>query len=927
MALSAWLFQGGAQAESIDLDKPRQATGHTSVSAARLLEMFDFEDRTYTGQLVGDAFPMPMGWYAMGRDALETDPNFVNQVLHQEMTDAVGFPEYTDVGFDGEHQSSGQYSLQLSLNGGSAGAYLRTGILPAVPESSYLVTADVMTAGTHQSAAYVKAQYVDADGEIIYQTQVWSDPIETHGRWQRVSVPLVPAPKDAAWMSLQMMLLQPEQQPGYLRDPDAIVLQDIRASAWFDNIGIWQLPHLEISTQSQSNIVRGPETPQWQISVRDLTGQQLYAKVKLYDYRRQVIAQTQRRVGEGIPARFRWSPELPSYGWYAVELLVYESEAQTQPIARTFNAMLYLPEYMAIADDSVLSRFSVFAMGLMDQDLEIVPEILNRTGLRSVAISAWQRETTLGNLVASQDRLSQHLEALSNVGAKAQLSLSPMPEELFTEVGVDSDEILSVLLTEPDRALPYLIPVLVRQGQQVDSWMLGSVKTSSSEEYSLGTDPMQSVRTQFEAYAPSPELLLPWSVFQAPDADLDEETGFVLNVPQSVRPEFLGEYFEPWKKHVFSPTLHFELASARELTHERRLADLALRMIHAWEQAPHRQAISQPWTDAAQRDNALLPDPALGVFTGVAHQLAGRRVIGDMPMPPGLKGKILASSDDGCIVVWNASAANETETVSMYLGTSPVMQDVWGNRTRLPLIDGKHQFTVGSMPVFIHGVDPELARFRAGFTIDDPMIISEQTLHRRAVTLSNPWPRTITGSLRFTGPEGWDVQPVRHQFSIPARGRITLPVAMRFPIHEVAGLKSLTAEVEIVADRRYVIDLSTPLELGLPDIHFDATLSIVESNDSERTQINPDAPKDVVVTCVITNLGDQNRSLYAFANLSGHPRQERVIARLEPGQTILRRFRFTEAEETLRQFPLRTGIRETDGPAVLNKRFDLGDAR
>jgi len=76
---------------------------------------------------------------------------------------------------------------------------------------------------------------------------------------------------------------------------------------------------------------------------------------------------------------------------------------------------------------------------------------------------------------------------------------------------------------------------------------------------------------------------------------------------------------------------------------------------------------------------------------------------------------------------------------------------------------------------------------------------------------------------------------------------------------------------------------------------------------------------DAVVTQFITNQGDKPVSLYAFVQTPGFPRQEGIISRLNPGQAIIRRFVIegVTSQGPVDQ-PLRVGLRETRGPAVLN---------
>ena len=134
----------------------------------------------------------------------------------------------------------------------------------------------------------------------------------------------------------------------------------------------------------------------------------------------------------------------------------------------------------------------------------------------------------------------------------------------------------------------------------------------------------------------------------------------------------------------------------------------------------------------------------------------------------------------------------------------------------------------------------------------------------------------------------------------------------------VAGDKELTARLVMEADRAYDVDLKVPMEVGLSDVTFDATVAL---------EPGPGGTVDAVATCVVTNVGEQAWSMHCYATLPGHARQSLPISQLEPGQTIVRRFRFTDGGEGLAASALRCGLRAINGPRMLNRRFTLDDVQ
>jgi hypothetical protein len=109
------------------------------------------------------------------------------------------------------------------------------------------------------------------------------------------------------------------------------------------------------------------------------------------------------------------------------------------------------------------------------------------------------------------------------------------------------------------------------------------------------------------------------------------------------------------------------------------------------------------------------------------------------------------------------------------------------------------------------------------------------------------------------------------------------------------------------------VSLATPIEIGLPSVRMDADLELSASRSGPG--------HDAVITQIVRNVGVEPLSLYAFAFVPGQPRQERVISRLLPGQSTVRRFRFPGLSGDPLSIEPRVGLREPNGPAILNRQL------
>jgi len=886
--------------------------GAYTFTGRRLVHHFDFEEAKFN-----NFEDLPMYWYPIGRPAITTDRNFMRQPVNAEMVSRPGFPAFTTVRFDRPQGEEGNHQLYLGLNGGSVGAFIEAGAVPAVPHSDYMVTTIVRTTPLRYARARMTAFFIDNAGRRIEKSQVASESIQTDGRPRTLAVKLHGDFQEAAWIGLHVELLQSQQQTDDPVGRHQVLYQEVEGGAWFDNIDIWQLPHISVASGTPINVTRSPDRPRLSMRLRDLTARPLIVEVNVYDHRHRHVAANRRQVDEWTPVNWSWQPPLEKYGWYIADMSVIErsGDKATSPlvlVARAFASFLWLAdEPMMESGDA--NRFRILAEGITDRELQFMPQMLDQTRLSSITLSAWDNDTTLKNNDQRQRELADIIQSIVGAGGEMALSLAPVPDELAQSFNIHRNTPLEIFSQASSIWDPYLVPVTMRHGQRVSYWQMGTIDRAYAFFNPDLPSLMRSITDTLREMTPRPKVVLPWRLDQARHPDLPSDLVYLLDVPISVAPDHINIAAEPWRQSTPSDFwLHLRESPATEITHHRRITGLTLRMLYGWEAQPSGLAITRPWTRSSARRLSLFPDPLLGVFTSVAHRLAGRRVIGQLPLGKGLVCMILDGPQGGMLAAWNQNALAQDAAVNMFLGSKPQAVDVWGNRHDVPLIGTRHYLPLNDTPIFIEGIDSRLALFRESFKVEPAFIESTVTEHDRVITFSNPWPQTISGHLTITQPSHWDIQPKRHRFSIASGQSVTIPLQLNFPVTELAGNKKLTAQFDFIAHEHYNVEVTTGLELGLSNVGFDATL---------EHEVHPETGVSyAVITEMITNKSDKTTALYVFAHTPGAPRQERIIAQLEPGQLVVRRFRFplrgNGQEITSKNF--RVGVRETSGPAVLN---------
>lgn len=899
---------------------PVTAGQHDAV-LQRVVRRFDFEERK-----LGNFEPMPMHWFRVR---------------------GPGFPHYTDIGFDRDVAASPQTSLKLQLNGGSAAVVLEAGALPAIPQARYLVTANVRTDKLRNSRARLTAVFINQYSKVLATTQRSTPTIRTDGRWQQVRVLLPDAPDQAAWIILRLELLQANQfdAPAFgpaspsgappTADPSAaapkgrihsVLEQDIHAAAWFDDVCVFQLPLINLHVDSAAslnaanpgedlNVIRAPDRPALHARVHDVTGAALTARLTLYDAAGRQVGQQIRPLDHQHPGQWTWQPDLTALGHYrAILHVLYGSTV----VAVTEIPFAWLPG-ATVRGHSESDRFVITAEHIAPDQRDLLPTLMQRLGPQRVLLSLWQADMTRAQLLRAIDEPDPLIMRLLQQNQHVMLSFAELPRELALSAQTDVNRPLAMFAAESADWRPYVQAVLARYGHQIVDWQLGPTATAEGFDRTDLDAVYARVAEHFKRFVPSASLIVPWrATFGMTDHAARiaaEQAGagqIMMHLPVSIRPEHIADYAESWSVAPSRMIYHFATLDPAEFSARDRATDLALRMIHTWKLQPAALAIDQPWGRLDRSDPAIAPDPLLGVWTTVAEQLSGRRYVGEMDLGDGIRCILLDSAAGGAIVAWNQSSPTAAADLDLYLGANPTATDIHGNRFPLSPHGSKQRLSLTQQPVFIEGVDMRLARFRAGFRVDPSLAKSIHTVHEHELLIQNPWPATITGHLRITGPEHWDFSPRTADFAIPAGQTLKLPFTLTFPVYETAGEKLITAHVDLDADQRHTLDVATPIKIGLPDIDFKSSINL-------RT--NPDGSQSAVITLVITNLSEQDESFYAFALPPGLPRQQRIVSPLKAGQTLVKHF--TLPAEQLTGQSIRVGLRQTDGPAVLNHVLEL----
>ncbi len=898
---------------ALTLSPQPAAGGERPAASGRVVKAFDFEERD------SNPLPVPMGWIRA-----QDDP--------QVPRERTGFPIWNRAVLDYDAPAyAGTGSVRLPTNGGSTSLMLRYGELNVFPDADYLVSARVRTAGLRHARARVVATLLDQQGNAIPGSRSVSALISTQGQWRQVSLEVEGLYPDAAFMQIELEVLQPEQQDQrHAPRPFTVWEQDFSGAAWFDNLIVAQLPRLELTTDSAGNIVESDTPPDLHVLVRDLTGQDITARLRIFDvHGRQVASKV---VSDGSRRVQReWTPALPGHGWYRALLEVIVDQQLVG--IRTLDFVWASP----LDHVPPSGIFSIAAPVTDSRVAPSVPNLVRGAGVTRASILAWDKDTVIEDL----DPGSMHMRAVDELldsGVTLSFTLAQLPRALADELAIDPDEVLGIFAGSTREWTRWGSAMLDRYGQRVAQWRFGLAPTQ--EPPSTLNPALDAARNGLKGFVPGPVIVTPWSIQRPVEPALTRANQKLLVLDDALSDEdAMGIVVEDWAALAAEPS--------PDASDHPPMLGMSLRPLHAgadwsgvevWSSvgALARKAISFWWAASASaipderfelqlqdawwvspgKRGQVMPAPELIVWRTLATHLGARHALERLDLVPGVR-MLVASPPDpdplappgaddpettGALVLWLDEPPPAPVTLSLPLALGPVtVVDVFDNRTTVPLssvgnIDlPAHQITIGRSPIIIEGVNPQLVRFLANLRIDPDRLQAQSGIHKHQLSITNPWPLPVTGRVYITEPGGytgdaeeidrsWEINPRVIPFSLDASETRRFPIDIAYSLGELAGPKDLAFDVEVQADTDYpLMRVRRTIELELAGIEMNLT---ARRNDAGIT----------VVTAEVVNTRQGAQDFEVIAVAPGEPRIRRTINALKPDQSASRQFAFANAK-------------------------------
>ncbi len=823
----------------------------------RTVASWDFEER----ELHLD--PVPLRWFRVNGGA---------------GVDGGRFPAWNRAEMSDAHAVSGNWSVMLPTAGGSTAMRLASGVIPVLPGARYAVTAMVRTEGLDHAAARVRAWTLDAQLRPLDSGQTLSEPVRTEGVWKRVTS-VLEVPDDAAWFQVEVLLLQPEELRETARAPGQVIERDFSGAAWFDDIALIQVPHIEMTTTEVSGMYSAPRRPALTVRIEDMTRRPLDSTIVIHDIDGNEIARREMpRTQMGRP--IVWEPDLPAYGWYRAVLRV-SGESTVLGAARC--DFVWGPDIHRTG--RVRGLGVVLDAALTDDDW--VEALLRFAEPRTVELPIRAEYAAAGAARAASMLEHEH-----------ELVLVVQPPALG-----DARAVRDWMGSVAD--------LVARLGERARRVQVGSGDEALAFWAESAPVDLQLLRSALGETVPRPVVVLPWDIRYSTNAVTSGADALSFRVPWTVSAPGIAVGADAWSGRE-DDALVLEPMPASMGGRRVSCESMVKKAVTAW-----ASGIDRVMLDGAVwiRDGRLSVSAELAAWRTIAQALGGAAPAGSLPAEPRVRTFIGQRAEGGVLIAWSDGVEPESAVIEGYMGSGPfVLRDIFGNRLPLNARGGMVRIELGQSPVILEGVDPRVLRFRAGMRFEPRVIPARIERQEGDIVISNPWDTPIAGRVRLAepGPERWEFGPRVIPFRLAPGETRRVPVEFSFGPGEESGRREIIAEVEVRGESDLPqMRIPMPVDVALEGIELSTAYRLIERRDG--------GPSNVLISLVVTNTGTQPIALEAMAFSPGFAGQQAPVGNVRPGDSVTRTFVFESAADAMAGTDVRIGLVEIDGTGRLNR--------
>ncbi|NLX13205.1 MAG: hypothetical protein GXY44_06055 [Phycisphaerales bacterium] len=871
--IACWVGPVRTQGESASLASLQGAPiDRPPIAGRRIVAHFDFNDRP-----PGFDNPFPPSWRQ-----------------HR----AAGFPFYLEGRYDDQVGHEAPPSFRLQLDGGSLAYRYEERTIAVRTASDYVVSCWVRSEGLRNARAYITAYYMDRRGQRIEGTDRRSAMIGGSGEltdWQHIFVALPGNVPDSRYIGIVLWLAQSriwQDGPAPLR---SIVNEDVRATAWFDDITVYRLPRVALRTANPGQVFDEDERVELHTEISDPDGLNLVARLHVYSAEGHIILDRQVPIHTDQNGDFESISldELPP-GLYYADLRV-STEDNIPLVHRSLSFARVLSRISPPA--AAGRRWGVILNEVEPSLLAGQGRLLQQLHPEFVKVPVWQARNAIARANGVDESIDRYLEAIVEANAEPIAVLrDDLPAGPYVVPGLNS--ILDLFEEDPLAWKPLIAGTWSRYAGLTHIWQIGQDGNEA-----LAGDPRLGEIIPVLAREMQPLIGQP-RLADVTLVNYQDDSPWVadyraITVPQTVVPDDIRRYLPPLAKgnaeRIWLTVESLDDHYPREL----RLADLGRRLAEAYFLNLGGVFMQAPWHGRTRWFDAQVdPTEDFIVFRTVTDVLGGSMPVSRTHI--GGRGRCLVFDRNGMAIlfVWDEQAPPEGIEHFVCLGEDAVQVDLWGRHWPVPTIGSRQAVRIGPMPTFIVHTPTWLVEFRRQFALD-PMLLEASFEQRRClVVFRNTYHEPISGLVRLTPPDNWDIRPIRLPFALQPGEQFRQEIEVHFPLNAEAGIKTFAGDFTIDAERRYRFVEPAWFELGLKDLDLHTTIYRAGSL--------------AVVRLTLTNRTERMVSFDGFVVAPGRQRMNRPFPNVLPGQSVTKEFAIEQAD-SLRGRTIRVGFNEVEG--------------
>ena len=850
---------------------------------------------------IAERYPEAVEVFSARFDEL-TDRDYDGWPDHWTRRHGPGFPHYNKMLLCSEATPAGGRTLRIELDGG--GAVASSPPLPASLLYDYMLEAYVKVERLQHDRAFLSLSILDEEGQTL-QT-FYSEKIAGATGWTRLRLGPVSPDAAAAHSVVAGLHVQPAAQ------------EDLKAVVLFGDIWLGRAPRMTLVADSPTRVYNDAGRIAIACKISGLPGPGGKALLELADVQGATVAQaakpldlspvaarTSRKKTPGekpwtaLAGTVRWKPPVPGPGFYRVRATLEGHPSDV--LRRELTLVVLQPRHNAEGGE--------FGWSLKQYDrplpLEVLGTLLTQSGIHWVKLPLWP-DSSVGQ--AQVQRLLTFFDQMSLHGIEVVGVLDRPPESVLGRLETTRAPSAAELFTAgKDTWSPSLEWVLTNLGPQVRWWQLGRDEDTSFVGYRGLAAKIAEVKTEMDRSRPDLNLGLGWS-WQHPLPDLGGSRPAWRFVALSADPPLtageLARYLPTVRGGPVSRWVVIQPLSRGQYRLEERVNDLVERMLAAKLERAEGIFAADPFDGQQGLLNGDgTPGELFLPWRTTALLLGGAEPLESIRLPHGSNNHVFARSGDAVMIVWNRKPTGE----ALYLGEEVKQVDLWGRETTPEKSDQGHRIQVGPQPVFVTGLNRDLAQWRRRFVLDKdriPSIFSQRQPNR--VEFTNTFDQPVEGTVTLVAPEQWTVSPSRITFRLAAGESCRQEFEIILPNNVTSGVQLLRADFELTANRAYRFSAYRPVQVGIGDVRIDTV-----------TQLNRYGELEVQQWTVNERDCPVNFRCQLFA--PGRQRQATQVVGLGRGQD-LKIYRFPDGKQLLGK-TLWLQAQDVDGPQVLNYRF------